>query len=145
MDGSWIDITILNISSRGLMARTGKVPPPRAYIEIRRGAATIVGKVVWQDDGHFGIRTQDRISVAMLSDMDAASTPATHDPVIERRAQPRPGQVDPGEAFERNRRKAAMIQFAVLTAGGFGGAIAIGAIVMETLAKPLAAVASHLG
>ena len=144
IEGTWIDITILNISSRGLMARTDKVPAARSYVEIRRGAAAIVGKVVWQDDRHFGIRTQDRIGVAMLSDLGAAST-RQHDPVIERRAQPRPGQRDPGEAFERNRQKAAMLQFAVLTAGGFAGALAIGAIVMEGLATPLAAVASHLG
>jgi hypothetical protein len=145
LDGAWIDITILNISSRGLMARTGTVPPSRAYVEIRRGSTTIVGKVIWHDDHHFGIRTQDRINVGLLSDGAVPDMAAAQDPATERRARPRSGELDPAEAFERSRQKAAIVQFTVLTAGGAAGALVIGSIVMETLTAPFAVVASHLG
>jgi hypothetical protein len=94
------------------------VPPARSYIEIRRGAnVTIVGKVVWQDDRHFGIRTQDRVGISMLSD-DGSVTAAPHDPVVERRTQSRPHSPDPLAAFERSRRKAALFQFGTIVAGG---------------------------
>ncbi|QJU57820.1 PilZ domain-containing protein [Sphingomonas sp. AP4-R1] len=142
---TWHDITILNISSRGLMARTKVVPPSRSYVEIRRGAkVTIVGKVVWHDDRHFGIRTQDRIGISMMSDDGSVAAPS-HDPVTERRARPRAEANDPAEAFERNRQKAAMFQFAALSGGGVAGAIVIANVVMDVLAHPLAVVASKLG
>jgi hypothetical protein len=141
----WHDITILNISSRGLMARTNMVPPARSYVEIRRGAnVTIVGKVVWRDDRHFGIRTQDRIGISMMSD-DGAVTAAQHDPGVERRSQTRSRPLDPAEAFERSRRKAALFQFVTLTGGGVVGAIVLANVVMEVLGKPFMTIANHLG
>jgi hypothetical protein len=144
-DGTWHDITILNISTRGLMARTNAVPQARSYIEIRRGAnVTIVGKVVWQDDRHFGIRTQDRIGISMLSD-DGSVTAAPHDPVVERRAEPRPRKLDPAEAFERSRQRAALFQFVALTGGGVVGAFVLASVVMDVLGKPFMTIASHLG
>lgn len=142
---TWHDITILNISSRGLMARTNVVPPARSYVEIRRGAKVlIVGKVVWHDDRHFGIRTQDRIGISMMSD-DGSAAAAPHDPAVERRAQPRAEANDPAEAFARNRQRAALFQFAALSGGGVAGAIVIANVVMDVLSRPLAAVASQLG
>lgn len=144
-DGKWHDITILNISSRGLMARTSVVPPARSYIEIRRGAnVTIVGKVVWQDDRHFGIRTQDRIGISMLSD-DGSVAAAPHDPLVERRAQPRPRSVDPAEAFERSRQKAALLQFVAFAGGGVVGAFVLANAIMDVLGKPFMTIAAHLG
>jgi hypothetical protein len=142
--GSWTDITILNISSRGLMARTEQIPPARSYVEIRRGAAvTIVGKVVWHDDRHFGIRAQDRITLAMMA--DGGTSPESGFPSMERRSQRRPGQMDPAEAFERSRQRAALLQFAIFGAGGIGGAVFLCGIVMQMLGAPLAEVASRLG
>ena len=49
---TWHDILILNISSRGLMARAKSIPAARSYVEIRLGTnAAIIGKVIWHDDG----------------------------------------------------------------------------------------------
>ena len=138
----WTDITILNISSRGLMARATDVPAARSYVEIRRGpSTTIVGKVVWHDSRHFGIRTQDRIGIEMLSDGCSATRP---DPAVERRARPRSSRTDPSDAFARSRQKAALFQFAILALAGIAGAIVIGGTVMNVLGRPFAAIAQQL-
>jgi hypothetical protein len=142
----WHDITILNISSRGLMAHTNMVPPARSYIEIRRGAnVTIVGKVVWRDDRHFGIRTQDRLGISMMSDEGCVTAAASHDPAVERRTQSRARQVDPAAAFERSRQKAALFQFVALTGGGVAGAVIIANVVMDVLGPPFMTIVNHLG
>ncbi|PZU10689.1 MAG: hypothetical protein DI605_03275 [Sphingomonas sp.] len=142
-EGRWSDITILNMSSRGLMARTGSVPKARSYVEIRRGKQiVIVGKVVWHDAQHFGIQTQDRISIGMIEDGTAADGAEPHDPAVERRAQPRAS--DPAEAFERNRQRAAIFQFSLVVAGGAAGALLIANMVMKVLGTPFATIASHL-
>ncbi|MDO6413499.1 PilZ domain-containing protein [Sphingomonas sp. BIUV-7] len=141
---AWTDVTILNISSRGLMARVNAAPPVRSYVEIRRGAeVVIVGKVVWHDDRHFGIRTQDRIDIEMLGGVTKGACPP--DPAIDRRTLPRGHRPDPAEAFERSRQKAAIFQFVVLTACGVAGAILVASAVRDMLGAPLAIVASHLG
>jgi len=147
MASGWANITILNISSRGLMARTDKVPNPRAYVEIRRGpAVTIVGKVVWRDDNHFGIRTQDRITLSMMHDGAAPSSPdAPYDPAVERRAEPRGAERDPVEAFERNRRRAALGQFAALTAGGAALVFVIGSIALDVMGASFGVIGAYLG
>lgn len=140
----WTDVTILNISSRGLMARTTTVPPARSFVEIRRGPnVVIVGKVVWSDDRHFGIRTQDRIGISMMSD-DGSVTAAAHDPAVERRTQARPHTPDPLEAFERSRRKAALAQFATIVAAGGIGAVLLSQLVTKVLATPFGEIARHL-
>ena len=143
---SWTNITILNISSRGLMARADALPSNRSYVEIRRGQnATIVGKVVWHDDRHFGIRTQDRISLSMMADGATPPPDRPHDPSVERRAEPRGPHVDPVEAFERNRRRAALSQFAVLTAGGLALIFVIGSLFLELMGASVGVVATYLG
>lgn len=139
---TWSDITILNVSSRGLMARASSVPAARSYIEIRRGAdLVIVGKVIWHDSCHFGIRTQDRVGVDALMSGSATTGPR-RDPSSERRTQPR---IDPAEAFERSRRRAALFQFALLAVGGLACAVLIGGGVVHVLGAPLKAIADHLG
>jgi hypothetical protein len=139
----WADITILNISSRGLMARAASVPPSRSFVEIRRGPnVVIVGKVVWQDDRHFGIRTQDRIGISMMS--DDGSVAAAHDPAVERRTQSRPHSPDPLAAFERSRRKAALAQFGTIVAAGGVSAVLLMELVTKVLGTPFGEIARHL-
>jgi hypothetical protein len=142
---NWHDIVILNVSSRGLMARSKCIPAPRSYVEIRRGTnVTIVGKVIWHDDQHFGIRTQDRISVSMMGGNgggDAATTPSSSIPV-ERRTRSRSDE--PAEAFHRAQRIAALQQFGALVAAGGVGALLLTEMVTRFLAAPFAEIAQHL-
>ncbi|WP_070156288.1 PilZ domain-containing protein [Sphingobium phenoxybenzoativorans] len=61
--GGWVTVCIRNISLHGLMAQTGTPPPPGTYIEIHRGAYTIVGRTVWSRGRKFGVRTQNALDV----------------------------------------------------------------------------------
>ena len=145
LDGAWASITILNISSRGLMARTGRVPSPRSYVEISRGSHVIIGKVVWQDDRHFGIRTQDPVSLDMMIDARAASLADSSADAVADHGAHRPGNgVDPVEAFERNRQRAALGQFAVIVAGGATLVAAIGIVLHRLLGESIWVVIAHL-
>jgi len=142
---TWHDIAILNISSRGLMARSKSIPAPRSYVEIRRSTnVTIVGKVIWHDDQHFGIRTRDRITVSMISGNgggDATDRPCSSISV-ERRTRAR--SEDPAEAFHRSQRIAALQQFGALIAAGGLGALLLTEMVTRIFTAPIDQIVQHL-
>lgn len=85
-DDGWSDVTIGNVSSRGLLLQ-GTAPLRRNdFVEVRHRHLSIVGRIVWAHGTKYGVRTQDRIDVAGL----LSPTPATAaGPVEERRAAPR--------------------------------------------------------
>ena len=87
-DGRWQDVCIRNISSRGMMVEVQHPPPRGHYLEVRRGAHVIVGRVVWSTDYHVGIVTQERLEVAAV--------------LSETRVPPRRRKLD-GEFVERRR------------------------------------------
>jgi hypothetical protein len=62
----WVDVTICNVSSRGLMAKCADPPAKGTYIELRQRGACIIGRVAWAQGLRFGIRTQERIDLAAL-------------------------------------------------------------------------------
>ena len=141
---TWHDILILNISSRGLMARSKSIPAARSYVEIRLGTnAAIIGKVIWHDDEHFGIRTQDRIDISMISGNGCGDAAAKPSPVfVERRARVR--AEDPVEAFERSQRIAGLQQFGAIVVAGGLGAMMLTEMVRTIFAAPIAEVVQHL-
>ncbi len=59
----WGDVTIHNMSSRGLLATADEEFRPGTVIEIRRIHHIIVGRVVWAKGQYFGVRTQDKIDI----------------------------------------------------------------------------------
>ncbi len=54
----WGDVTIHNMSSRGLLATAPEEHRTGEVIEIRRIHQIIVGRIVWQNGPFFGVRTQ---------------------------------------------------------------------------------------
>lgn len=62
----WSDVTVSNVSSRGMMLRCKSPPARNTYVEVRHRHCSFVGKVVWSKDGSCGIRTQDRIVISEL-------------------------------------------------------------------------------
>ena len=138
---AWSDAVIHNVSSRGLLAAAEDAPARGTYLEIRRGANVIVGRVMWRKDRFFGVRTQDMIDLAALSaapqrrDPRAASA-AARGP--ERRGVERlGGDVATARRLERNRERSRLVQFVVLGSAAIaaGAAVAYEAFVM--LAAPL--------
>lgn len=66
MGDDWRDVTILNVSRRGLMLRAEQTLPRGSYIEVRRASTVIVGRVVWHRDAQCGVRAQDVIDLPGL-------------------------------------------------------------------------------
>src|SRR3546814_12398382 len=65
-DDGWSDVTIYNVSSRGLMARLGSPPVKGSYVEIWHRNVCVVGQVRWAQGGRFGILSQDKIDISAL-------------------------------------------------------------------------------
>lgn len=74
----WSDVTICNVSSRGLMGKASPPPAKGEYVELRHRSVIVIGRVVWSQGVRFGLRTQDKIDIAGLL------TPASRTPERER-------------------------------------------------------------
>lgn len=90
LPGGWSDGCILNVSSRGMMVQTSSAPAKGSYLEVRRNANVIIGRVVWSTKHRFGIRTQDNV------DLDALERPPSEDA---------PSQTDAAQPIERRRQR----------------------------------------
>lgn len=140
--GSWGDVCILNISSRGLQLQAARPPQRGTYVEIRRGPHVIIGCVAWAKQHRFGVKSQgvlfiDAI-VAEPGNEEKQRGPVAYVPADQRSA-PRP----PPSA-ERSRAAGRAMEFACLAIVLIGGATAIYGAAEAALAVPLATVAEAL-
>lgn len=86
-DSGWADATVRNVSSRGMMLHSLQPLRRNQFVEITRGRARVVGRIVWSDDAGFGLQTQDIVDIpALLAQPQAGGTIES----TERRAAPRP-------------------------------------------------------
>jgi len=67
-EASWADVTLRNVSIKGLMAETDQPPDRGAYVEIRRGGAILVGVVVWSKGSRFGVSLSEQVDLNALED-----------------------------------------------------------------------------
>ncbi|QDZ08491.1 PilZ domain-containing protein [Sphingomonas panacisoli] len=134
IESAWSDACIHNVSARGLLVSADDAPRAGAYVEIRRGRAVIIGRAVWQKDRFFGVRTQDRIYLAVLQGGPAQNDNA---PRNDRRHADRYQQdAAVARSLERNRAFARLFQFGVVALGvGFVGWIAASSV-YSVLSKP---------
>lgn len=142
----WYDANVLNISARGLMLQVAEPPPRGAYIEIRRGAHVIVGRVIWTTADRFGARAQDRLEIdSLIANSSTARqvTQAAPDVPFERRTQPRPDHLQWRHA--RNQQKGRALQFAVIVGFSFALAACAYTAVADTLSRPLKEIGLQLG
>jgi hypothetical protein len=85
-DQGWSDVTIANVSSRGLLLQSTHPLQRNSFIEVRHRSVCIVGRVVWTHGSKCGVRTQDAIDIAgLLSHAPQKRRRAGED----RRTQPR--------------------------------------------------------
>lgn len=75
----WVDLSIRDLSERGLMAETDKPPPRGHYVEIRRQGHILIGVVVWSKGKRFGA------SLADSTDIDALISGSSSAPSKDRR------------------------------------------------------------
>lgn len=137
-DSGWSDMTICNLSSRGLMAKCNAAPPRGSFIEIRRGGLSIVGQVRWSRDNRVGIRTQEMIDVSSL----LGGGPVTDAPQADRRARPREdrgahSRPTPVVLEERSRRLSRLFDWLVIAVVGIGFAVLVATQVYSVISAPL--------
>jgi hypothetical protein len=85
-DDGWSDLTICNVSPRGLMGKCAHPPTRGAFIEVHRGGVCIVGHVRWSQGHRFGLRSQSSIDVAALGSEQIGTRRKQE---VERRSQAR--------------------------------------------------------
>ena len=141
----WADVSILNISSRGLMLHSPDAPPLGSYLEVRRGRHAIVARVVWSKDKRFGVRTQDPLSIeSILREPDNSAPearPAVGGSPVERRASERRRTSD---RHARSRLLGRAFEFAGVGLAGALAALACYGLLVESFARPLAQVTAAL-
>lgn len=86
---SWSDAFILDISSRGLMIRTGGSITRGGEVEIRRGDHAIVARVVWWSGGRAGLQAHERAPVEDILIEGASLAPQPAASSASRRKVPR--------------------------------------------------------
>lgn len=143
---AWSDASILNLSSRGLLLHTPSPPDRGTYVEVRRGAHVIVGRVVWAQADRFGVRAQDRLAIDSLvanASPDGIAERGRGEGAVERRAAPRSEPLE--WRHSQSREKGRALQFALTAGFGFVMAACAYDAVSDSLSKPLSRVASQLG
>ena len=142
---AWSDANILNISSRGLALHSVSPPLRGTYVEVRRGAHTVVGRVIWANAYRFGVCAQDRLAIDSLisnegTDKQAAN--GTADVIVERRTCPCSDGLERRCAQSRDQGRA--LQFAFIVGMGFVLAACAYDAVVRTLSQPLSIVTTQL-
>jgi hypothetical protein len=144
----WADVTIANVSSRGLMLQCVAPVERNSFIEVRYCNVCIVGRVVWVGGWRCGVRTQDALDMAALLSQSPAQK---RKPGVERRATARAQVAAPrggiGEISDRSRRFARAFDWTimVLAAGAAGAFMAQSAWVVldASLQRARTALASN--
>lgn len=145
-DGGWSDVTICNLSDHGLMARCSDPPPRGAFVELRKGAVTIVGQVRWARDQHIGVRTQDRIDPESVLEPAPAglSRPRNDRRAVVREAVAAAPGPSPGDLAEQSRRRSRLFDWLVIAAVGAVSAGLLAEQVHALLSAPLRQVRAAL-
>lgn len=144
-DEGWSDVTIGNVSSRGMMLRCTAPLPLRTFIEVRHQGEYIVGRIVWSHGLQCGVRTQDVVDIAGLL---AQKQALAGQPSGDRRAAargPKPVRTPSvAETADRSRRIARLFDFAVIAAGTISAAVLVAQLSGSVLGDPLADVKNAL-
>lgn len=136
----WGDACILNVSSRGLMIRSGQTILKGSTLVIARGDHLIVGRVVWADRDRCGLVSDERLPVEEIlsvAQSRALQVIATNGVIHDRRRNPR------GVKPEARLRGRALEFFAV---GAIAALLAYGMqeLARRALTAPLASVSAAL-
>jgi hypothetical protein len=137
-DGPFIDVSVRDISSRGMRLEAPNPPRVGSYVELF-GTVTAVGRVVWKDEGSFGIATRDRVNVPLI-----LGRPEGKPDVAEAKAKSTIRRKDYVEAAEGSRRLSSAIDFIIIAIAtvSFGALFAL--LAYGVLSRPLDALGNLL-
>lgn len=143
-DSHWVDVSIRNVSSHGLLVHAEDPPPPGTQVEIRRASHVIIGRAIWRHDGDFGVRALDVVDVPGILAGDRhphAAVPASGMPrTIERRSDPaRLQTATVAQRYDASRQDSSTLQFMFVVASGLAAAGFAAGMVYEALSAPFSA------
>jgi hypothetical protein len=134
----WHDVTICNVSSRGLMIKASPPPARGSFIELRKNDVCIVGQVKWSRGTSFGVRAQDRVDIHYLCTSEKSAAPASteNDRRSASRSPDRP--LDLVQVAERNRFFGRIFDYAVIVTAVITAGIVLSQMAGSALKAPLA-------
>lgn len=128
--------SVLDLSSRGLMANAKPAPPRGAYVELIVGRHSLVGRVQWSGGNRFGVKLRERIDVLAVIGNEAG-------PVVLAAAQRARGKPSVAARLEYSRHVARGFTFGILIAVGITAASTASSLVSRSFA-PLEQVSAVL-
>jgi hypothetical protein len=143
-DSGWSDVTIGNVSSRGLMLQCTTPLRRNCFIEVQHREVCIVGRVVWSSDTRCGVRTQDAVD---LSELLAQAPPRLRRAGEERRKRSRRLEslrVHPGEVAEASKRFARAFDWTVMILAAGVAGVVMAHTAWTVLEEPVAQVGTAL-
>ena len=146
-DSGWSDVSIRDISSRGMGLRSSRPPRRGDYIELCRHHHRLVGRVMWSDGECFGILLSEPIVVEEL----LSSRPGPRREGGERRIQARHAPALRGNpqlaiisVAQNSRHASRMMNFVAVAAMACIGAAFAASVAESVLSEAMNAVAAGL-
>lgn len=144
-DAGWIDATVRNISSRGMMLHSPQPLQRNQFVEVTRGRSRVVGRIAWADDAMCGLHSQDRVDMAgLLSDSCPSPLSDRAGAMAERRAQSRTTAGGYVASLEFRAESARFMGKALERVTFIGAIICAGGIVAAGAYEIMVAPAAHI-
>ena len=149
-DAGWIDATMRNVSSRGMMLQSRQPLRRNQFVEVAKGSWRMVGRVVWAKDAECGLQARDTVDLGdLLAPTGAGTAQQSCNPPNDRRVAPRAIDAASGpdlpDIAERSRVLGKALERMALVAAVACAAFLIGASVYDALAAPLGKIENALG
>ena len=139
-DRGWSDVTICDVSERGLSLRSSSAPAKGAFVEVRRGQVCVVGQIRWSHGARCGLRAQDRVPVTTIlapgADADEPTGARATAQQCERRTASRPRQALPADRAAASRRAGRLLDWTSVALAGVLAAAVVGELALTALARP---------
>jgi len=113
--GQWQDISICNVSRRGMMLHAAVAPKPGTFIEVRRAALRVAARIVWVRGQFFGVETDSVVDEQLLKPQ-AVGVPQSSWDGVERRAKSRHG-TSAAERHDHSRMEARAMEWGAIVSG----------------------------
>ncbi len=147
-DEGWSEAQLRNLSSRGAMAVCASPPRRGTYVEVKRGACILVGRVVWASENSFGLQTQDHVDLTeMIGSSGVAQTGFGRRGQADPEAGRPPHARDLSEMADASLRLSRKTQFfavaLILAIAGLGIAHAAASVLSSPLSAALNVLRQH--
>lgn len=144
-EADWAPGCIIDIGEGGLAMQAAEPPRRGAYIEVRRGTHSMIGRVAWANGRRFGIRTRDRIAVsALVGDEGGSEARARRQAAAAVAADWQADRRPHEQHAQRNQLVGRALQFGFVAMLGMSAAVVGFEVIRQELARPMSTVTAAL-